>query len=220
MTSRLEARLADLRQRDQIACDLLGARGEKLKDAIEKRANEALQTLKQRGEQPPAEIKGVFDWYVWDDFQTGRFENVENISLRWISGDSAKARLLEYTPDPAAPFAFTTSDGRKIAPGRFLTDGGTIPDFATVVSGIDRYAYLPAYLIHDWDYVLHHCDQLPPEVTQEKADRALLEALKTMMTGGLISESRRDFWAIETALSNFAARYWEADTPCSLAYTS
>ena len=109
-----------------------------------------------------------------------------------------------------------TSDGRRIVPDRFLTDGGTVPDFATVVSGIDRYGYLPAYLIHDWEYVLHHCAALTPDVTQEKADRALLEALKTMMTTGLITESRQDFWAIETALGNFAHLYWEADTPCSL----
>ncbi|RIA56826.1 hypothetical protein [Dichotomicrobium thermohalophilum] len=212
MTSRLEARLEDLALRDRIAREALGANGEKLKDAIAE---------KERGERertgvPEAEIKGIFDWYVWDEYATGAFENVESINLRWVSGDSAKARLLEYVPDPVAPFAFTTSDGRRIKPGRFLTDGGTVPDAATLVSGIDRFGYLPAYLIHDWDYVLHHCGQLPPEVTQAAADRALLEALKTMMTGGLISESRKDFWAIKTALERFAASYWDADTPCSL----
>jgi len=211
MTSRLQARLADLAQRDRIAREALGEKGEKLKDAIEQRRGAG-----GHPGAPEAEIRGVFDWYVWDEYATGTFENVESIKLRWISGDSAKARLLEYAPDPAAPFAFVTSDGRRIAPGPFLTDGGTIPDAATLVSGIDRFGYLPAYLIHDWDYVLHHCGQLPPEVTREAADRALLEALKTMMTGGLITESRYDFWAIKTALEKFAASYWNADTPCSL----
>jgi len=212
MTSRVEARLQDLAQRDRIVRDALGERGETIREAI---------AAKQRAEDghpgaPEVEIKGVFDWYVWDEYETGVFEYVETIKLRWVSGDSAKARLLEYVPDPATPFAFTTSDGRRIAPGRFLTDGGTIPDVATVVSGIDRYGYLPAYMVHDWEYVLHHCNKLPPEVTQAKGDRALLEALKTMMTCGLIAESRWDFWAIKTALEKFAARYWDADTPCSL----
>lgn len=211
MTSRLQARLEDLAQRDRIARDALGERGEKLNGAIgQQRSGDGHPGA------PEAEIKGVFDWYVWDEYATGSFENVESITLRWVSGDSAKTRLLEYVPDQAAPFAFTTSDGRRIAPGRFLTDGGTVPAAATLVSGIDRFGYLPAYLIHDWEYVLHHCNHLPPDVTQEKADRALLEALKTMMTGGLISESRKDFWAIKTALERFAWRYWGADTPCSL----
>lgn len=216
MTNRLEARLADLAKRDRIVRDALGDRGEQLQEAIEKRMAVKRRAREEGRDRAAAEIKGIFDWYVWEDYLTGTFENVENISLRWVSGDSAKLRLLEYTPDPAAPFAFITSNGRRIAPGQFLTDGGTVPDLATLVSGIDRYGYLPAYLVHDWEYVLHHCNQLPPEVTQEEADRALLEALKTMMTCGLISESRKDFWAIETALANFAARYWEADTPCSL----
>ncbi len=211
MTSRLEARLEDLARRDRIAGEALGENGEKLKEAMERR-----RAAGEHPGAPEAEIKGVFDWYVWDEYATGRFENVESIKLRWVSGDSAKLRLLEYLPDPVAPFAFTTSDGRRIAPDRFLTDGGTVPDAATLVSGIDRFGYLPAYLIHDWEYVLHHCNHLPSDVTQDKADRALLEALKTMMTGGLILESRKDFWAIKTALEEFAWRYWEADTPCSL----
>jgi len=219
MRTRLEARLADLAQRDRIAREQLGARGEKLKAAIDRKVAEALEAFKDRDKLSSPELKGVFDWYVWDDFDTGSFENVENITLRWISGDSAKERLLEYAPDLSAPFAFITSEGRRIVPDRFLTDGGTVPDFATLVSGIDRYGYLPAYLIHDWEYVLHHCGSLPPDVTQEKADRALLEALKTMMTTGLITESRQDFWAIETALGNFAHLYWGADTPCSLGGT-
>jgi len=216
MTPRLKARLDDLAKRNAIARERLGARGEKLKEAIDERAGEAAQATRDANDPSSPQVKGIFDWYVWEECATGTFENVENITLRWISGDTAKQRLLEYTPHPAAPFAFTTSDGRRIVPDGFLTDGGTIPDFATVISGIDRYAYLPAYLIHDWEYVLHHCQKLPPEVTREKADRALLEALKTMMTGGLIAESRKDFWAIETALANFAESYWDADTPCSL----
>ena len=212
----LRERLADLAQRNLIATQQFGPQGEKLKSAVDDKLT-AFMRLSEKGLDPTAPgAKGLLDFFIWDDYRVGRLENIQNISLRWLSGEAAENRLFEFIPDPAAPLSFVTSDGRKITPGRFLTDGGTIPDFATAISGIDRFTYLPAYLVHDWEYSLHHCKRLAPEITREHADRALLEALKTMMTTGLVRESRNDFWAIQTALETFSGRYWDADTPCSL----
>ena len=197
-------RLQDLEKRDEIARRTLGPAGERLKESFDREAVAS---------GPTATTSGLF--YVWEDYRTGAFENIENIQLRWVSGELAKQRLLEYTPHESAPFRFKTHDDRVITPKKFLTDGGTIPAFATVISGIDRFAYLPAYLIHDWEYVLKHCDQIG-EVTQNQADTALMEALKTLMTTGQVSESKGDFWAIQKAIGLFAGAYWNADTPCSL----
>jgi len=209
-------RLEDLRIRDELASQSLGPSGEKLKSLIDKRSNAVARQLEQPINPGQPGATGLFDFFVWGDFQTGVIENENNIKLRWVGGEAASARLLEYIPHATAPFAFTDSTGHRIVPGRFWTDGGTIPAFATVVSGINRFSYLPAYLIHDWEYVLHHCDQLDPARDQKRVDAALLETLKTMMTTNLVDESRTDFWAIETALGNFASLYWSANSPCSL----
>lgn len=208
MISQLEARIRDIQIRDTLAQEIFEIQSSGFRIRLETEAPQMPDPNK------PSE-SGFFDLAVWDDYNTGTFQNIDNIFLRWISS-TAPLRLQEYVPDKTAPFSFTASDGRTIEPGRFLTDGGSIPDIGVLYSGIDRFGYLPAYLIHDWEYALHHCDRLDVSISRADADRALLEALKTMMTVGLIPESRRDFWRIETALGNFSGMYWNAKTPCSL----
>lgn len=203
-----DARLTNLALRDRLAREHLGAAGERLERLMAERLEARMQEA-----APPDGTgeEGIFDLFVWNDFATGTFHNLDRIHLRW-----AGRELMEYRPDRDAPFAFTDATGHRIEPGPFLTDGGTIPSFATGVSGITRWGYGPSFLIHDWEYSLKHCDRLPPGRDRERVDAALLEALKTLMVEGEVDENRRHFWKIETALANFAGAYWNADTPCSL----
>lgn len=211
--NRIAARLRNLQRRDALAENLLGKQGEILERELDEKLETAARSQSEGGLQP----SGIRDLFVWDDYQTGSFKNIESIHLRWVGGEASAHRLLEYIPDKDLPFSFTDAKGARITPERFLTDGGTIPSFATVVSGIDRFGYLPAYLLHDWEYVLHHCNRLPPDRDQERVDSAMMEALKTMMVEGRVAESRRNFWRIETALKNFAGSYWNnEEAECSL----
>ncbi len=212
----VERRLEELRLRNRIALETLGPAGESVTSELMRMAREHKDARGREAAGPDVELLGALDFFVWDEYATGRFENIDRIALDWLPGPAADAALLAYRPDPGAPFAFIDSTGHRIAPGPFLTDGGSVPHFAISVSGITRWGYLPAFLIHDWEFVLKHCGQIPVHRSRELADRALLEALKTMMTQGLVPESKRHFWAIKAALGEFSDKYWDADTPCSL----
>ena len=37
------------------------------------------------------------------------------------------------------------------------TDGGSIPKIAQVFKGLSPWGYAPAYMIHDWVFIAHHC---------------------------------------------------------------
>lgn len=212
----LEKRLEDLRQRDAIAREVFGDRGTKLRALLDSHTDSAIEGIGAAGGVPEAQVEGFFSWWVWDDYGIGTFENIDNISLRWIGGEAGAQGVMAYEPVPDAPFSFTDTTGHKITPGAFLTDGGSIPAFAETVTGIDPRGYLPAYLVHDWEYSLHHCRTLDTARDRARVDAAMMEALKTIMTDGTVAEKKRHFWAIKTALENFASLYWDADTPCSL----
>lgn len=212
----IEKRLEDIRMRNAIARQVFGDRGARLREMLDDHADTMLDGMEAPGAVPEAPVEGIFNWWIWDDFGTGRFENIDRIALRWVGGEAGAAGIMAYEPDPNAPFSFTDTTGHTITPGAFLTDGGSIPAFAETVSGIDPRGYLPAYLVHDWEFTLHHCGQLDPARDRARVDAALMEAIKTMMSDGTVSQKKRHFWAIKTAIENFSRLYWDADTPCSL----
>lgn len=186
---------------------------EKMLEEDERERNRAL------GPPDPDKIepKGLRDWWVWDDYTPGSFENIGTIRLTWVDGEAAVEGLMLYTPDPQAPFSFVDHSGLRITPGAFLTDSGSIPGWATSLTGIEKTGYLPAYLIHDWEYALHHCKRLGSDRTRAAVDETLFEGVKTLMVSGAVPEHRRNLWRIKTAVQNAGWAYWNAEADCGVA---
>ena len=63
-----------------------------------------------------------------------------------------------YRPDPVDPFRFVRASGETIVPGAMRTDCGSCPRAAWIVPGFDPWTYAKAFLVHDWEFVTHHCN--------------------------------------------------------------
>ena len=85
-----------------------------------------------------------------------------SLFVMWIDeGGSSGDGTFLFVPDPHDPLTFRRSDptqpGAVIRPGMMYTDGGSIPKIAQVFNGLSPWGYAPAYMIHDWLFVAHHC---------------------------------------------------------------
>lgn len=115
------------------------------------------------------------------------------------------ARDYTFRPDPANPFYFVRANGQRIQPAAMSTDGGSIPRVVWSVPNMDPWAYLPAYLLHDWLFTAHHC--LPDQAGSfEEANVVLAEAVYTMMMTGMVPGDWRKIEIIYQAVSSFVGR--------------
>lgn len=85
-----------------------------------------------------------------------------SLFVMWVSeGNNSGDGNFLFVPDPRAPLIFHRADpsspGGTIQPGLMYTDGGSIPKIAQVFKGLSPWGYAPAYMIHDWVFVAHHC---------------------------------------------------------------
>jgi len=148
----------------------------------------------------------------WD--KVGRFEGRVNLEVRGGTD-------YYYRTDKSDPFRFIRSTGEEIIPQDVVTDGGSIPRLAWAIPGFDPWTYLPAYLIHDWDFVAHHCI---PEYkrTFSESNATLAEAIYTMMMAGTVEEDWRRIVLIHSGCSSYVGRrVWDrvwsqADCACAL----
>src|SRR6266851_6434044 len=73
----------------------------------------------------------------------------------------------------------------EIVPGLMYTDGGSIPRVFWSVPGLSPWAFGPAYIVHDWLFVVHRCHwPAPPEVqaiTFEQSAQILAEVGKSLV---------------------------------------
>ena len=75
--------------------------------------------------------------------------------------------------------------------------------------------YAPAYLIHDWEFELHHCGRT--NKTFEQVRDTMMQCVKTLMEGGLVPKSTFDFWLLYQGInSDLAHRYWDRNPPITL----
>ena len=133
---------------------------------------------------------------------TGTFQNADRISLRWLEPD-----WFEYTPDPAAPFSFTRASGEVIMPERMATDGGSIPRPLWFRKNLSPWCYVPAFLVHDWEFDQHHAGATPKDF--DAVRDTLAEGLKTLMETGVCPKSEVTFRAIYAGVSSWIAkRIW------------
>jgi hypothetical protein len=88
------------------------------------------------------------------DYPKGRFENLQRNRLRWVG-----TNWFEFVPKQNEPFTFVRSNKDPITPKNFFTDGGSIPRLFRWSDDLDPFGSLPPYLLHDWEFDLHHCNQ-------------------------------------------------------------
>src|SRR5262249_6307506 len=98
-----------------------------------------------------------------------------------------------YKPDDNDPFRFISADGVTSQPKAMITDGGSVPRIAWLIKDVNPRAYIKAYVIHDWAFLSHHCDD-QDETTFEQANETLAEAIYTLMLDGEVDES---WWKVE-----------------------
>ena len=110
------------------------------------------------------------------DYPLGRFENLPNDRLRWVAPN-----WFEFIPKKKGPFAFVRSNGERIVPKNFFTDGSSIPRLFRWSDELDPFGSLPPYLLHDWEFDLHHCKQ--SKKAFEDVGSILMEALRCSFNG-------------------------------------
>ena len=98
--------------------------------------------------------------------------------------------------------------GESIVPGDMDTDGGSIPRFAWVLPQLDPMSFLPAYLVHDWEFDQHH--KLLSGKSFEEVNRTLVEGVYTLMMTGVAKYDLFDLHAIWDGVSSpFGQDVWD-----------
>ncbi|MBP3960053.1 M6 family metalloprotease domain-containing protein [Gemmata sp. G18] len=123
-----------------------------------------------------------------------------------------------YTPDRNDPLRFRRSSGEIIQPGRMVTDGGSVPRVAWVIPDINPWTYIKAYLVHDWDFIRHHCDTTYAR-DFPTVNLTLGEGIYTLMRTNEVGTDWRKVELVYEAVSSFVGqqvwgRMWTA-TECT-----
>lgn len=67
-----------------------------------------------------------------------------------------------------------------IRPGAIYTDGGSIPQALRSVTGLSPWGYRPAYIVHDWLFVAHHCIVHDRVDSHDRRDRPEVETVRAI----------------------------------------
>jgi hypothetical protein len=141
---------------------------------------------------------------AYEDTRPGKFEGV--VDIRWLKPD----RFL-YVPSRVNPLRFTTPDGRVFEPKPMYTDGGSVPRLFWSVPGYSPWGIGPAYIIHDWLFMAHHCNA-PNGQTVEFAESAQImgEAIKSLMEKSVVPKDETVFFNVVQAVKTpMAKRIWD-----------
>ena len=143
----------------------------------------------------------------YGDTPAGRFENLESNRLAWREPD-----WFELVPKRTVPFRFVRASGETIEPRRMFTDGGSIPRVLWPIRSLSPWGYAPAFLVHDWEFDLHHCGRTPKSFDEVRD--TMMEAVKTLMETGVCPLDRIAFRAIQGGIDSPVARIvWNLDAP-------
>ncbi|MDE1994617.1 MAG: hypothetical protein KGI75_19080 [Rhizobiaceae bacterium] len=153
-----------------------------------------------------------------------------SLFVMWVGeGNSSGDGNFVFVPDPADPLTFHRADkslpGAEIQPGLMYTDGGSIPKIAQVFKGLSPWGYAPAYMIHDWMFVAHHCivdkqddkrfDQVR-DVSFEDSAKILGEAIQGLVKANKVQKNDVAGTAITAAVaSGIAENLWNTKGACA-----
>jgi hypothetical protein len=99
-----------------------------------------------------------------------------------------------------------------IVPETMYTDGGSIPRIFWSIPGLSPWGLGPAYIIHDWLFLVHRCQRPAPAevaaITFEQSAQILAEVGKSLVVAGLIKDNQLEqiVWAIRT---KYARDIWD-----------
>jgi hypothetical protein len=141
---------------------------------------------------------------AYDSTGVGEFAGA--VELRWLGADK-----FLFVPDENNPLRFTAPDGTVYQPQPIYTDGGSIPRIFWSVPGYSPWALGPAYVIHDWLFMAHHCQTQGYTTTSfDDSARIMAEAIKTLMETNKVHKDVRLFWSVVSAVKTpFAGNIWE-----------
>lgn len=157
-------------------------------------------------------LAGCWTGKAYEEASVGKFEGV--LEVRWLEPD----RFL-FVPNKDDPLRFTTSEGtRVIEPRPMYTDGGSIPRIFWSVPGYSPWGLAPAYIIHDWLFMAHHCGTTGYEnVAFSDSSRIMGESIKTLMETDRVAKDESLFANVVAAVKTpIARRLWdtgECDLP-------
>lgn len=135
----------------------------------------------------------------YDRVRPGSFQG--KVTITW-----AEPNYFIYEPSPTDPLKFA-SDGHIIIPKKMYTDGGSIPPFFWGIPGYSPWGYAPAYIIHDWLFVAHHCNyDTDNQYTFEDSARLLAEGIKTLMETHRVPKDEFVEYTIYEAVSSAVAK--------------
>ncbi len=128
--------------------------------------------------------------------------------VQWIDHDK-----FIFVPDEEKPLTFIRHNQKRISPKRMYTDGGSIPRPMWVFRSYSPWGYAPAFIVHDWLFVMQHCKYLGhEEFNVEEAAWVMSEIMKTMMLKE--KEAAPDKFTLytmfEAVRSPIAKRQWES----------
>ncbi len=131
------------------------------------------------------------------------------IIVQWIEMDE-----FIFLPDKDDPLTFVRDNGNNdiITPGKMHTDGGSIPKPLQAFRSFSPWGYAPAYMIHDWLFVMKLCEYDGFEKYDYKiAADILAEVIKTMMEQKeQFEQNTLAFYSIYKAVSSPVAKnLWE-----------
>jgi hypothetical protein len=140
-------------------------------------------------------------------FPVGRFDNLDNVRLEWL-----RPNYFEFIPKKNNPFAFIRHNGEPITPRNFFTDGGSFPRLVRWNEDLDPFGWLPAYLLHDYEFDQHHCHETTK--TLDEVNATLMEAIRTLMEMGKIPNDHAVFWIIYAFVNSPVVQYfWDRKWP-------
>ena len=167
------------------------------------------------------------------DVPAGTFTG--NVFVMWVGEGNASGdgRFL-FVPDPRSPLTFRRKDisgpGAVIQPGIMYTDGGSIPRIAQIFNGLSPWGYAPAYIVHDWLFLAHHCltdgdvdprFQPVASVDFDVSARILAEAIHALVASRRVKPNDIAGQAITSGVDSIVARQlWDQRGACAASKVS
>jgi hypothetical protein len=143
--------------------------------------------------------------YHYSKVKTGELHG--KLIVQWYDYDK-----FIFVPDQTSPLTFVRHNSTQITPDKMYTDGGSIPRPLWGIRRFSPWGYAPAFIIHDWLFVMHHC-KLPGYEAYDLDKTALImsEVMKTLMEdpeyGG---KSKATLYSMyEAVRSSIAEDYWK-----------
>jgi hypothetical protein len=156
----------------------------------------------------PTACTDLFYGRHYDQTDTGELKG--KLVVQWIDQDK-----FIFLPDQKIPLRFTRKNGEVIEPQRMYTDGGTIPPALRVIKSYSPWGYAPAFIVHDWLFVMKHC-KVPgyEKYDLDKAATIMAEVMKTVMENPKYGGPNKlvHYSMYEAVRSQTAKDYWDMGT--------